>query len=332
MRFWKRLTTPLAVLAILLTTSLAFVDTADARRGGSFGSRGARTYSTPATTPTAPTATQPMQRSMTQQTAPAATPAAGMQAQRPGFFSGFGGSMLRGLAIGGLIGLLLGHGFGGMAGALGMILQIALLAIGAMFLFRFLANRRPQAPQAAMASGPSYRDAPEDPAPARPAFGGLGGFGLGGGSVDARPPRPANARNANDEVGILDSDLDTFEQLLTKVQTAFGKEDYAGLRALTTPEIMSYLSEELSQNATSGVRNDVTDVKLLQGDLAEAWREGDSDYATVAMRYESHDVMRDRKDGLVVSGDESRPSETTELWTFIRTAGGDWKLSAIQEA
>ncbi len=329
--FWKRLTMPLLALAIVLTTSFAFVDQADARRGGSFGSRGTRTFSTPATTPTAPTAAQPVQRSMTQPAANSAAAPAAMQAQRPGFFSGFGGSMLRGLAIGGLIGLLLGHGFGGLAGAFGMILQIALFALAAMLLFRFLANRRQ--PQPATAGGPAFREGPADePAPARPAFGGLGGFGFGGGSVDARAPRPANARNDRDEVGILDGDLDSFEKLLTEVQTAFGREDYAALRAVTTPEIMSYLSEELSQNATSGVRNDVTDVKLLQGDLAEAWREDGSDYATVAMRYESRDVMRDRKDGLVVSGDESNPTETTELWTFVRPAGGDWKLSAIQEA
>src|SRR5690606_10307092 len=106
--------------------------------------------------------------------------------------------------------------------------------------------------------------------------------------------RPANAMNADDEVGITGDDLDGFQKLLDEVQGAFGREDYAGLRERTTPEIMSYLSEELSQNATQGQRNDVTDVTLLQGDLAEAWSEGDTDYATVAMRYESRDVMRDR--------------------------------------
>ena len=133
-------------------------------------------------------------------------------------------------------------------------------------------------------------------------------------------PRPANARNDRDEVGIVDGDLDRFEQLLTEVQTAFGREDYAALRAVTTPEIMSYLSEELSQNATSGVRNDVTEVKLLQGDLAEAWREDGSDYATVAMRYESRDVMRDRKDGLVVSGGRIA-SDRDDRIVDVRAAG-----------
>jgi predicted lipid-binding transport protein (Tim44 family) len=134
-----------------------------------------------------------------------------------------------------------------------------------------------------------------------------------------------------DEIGVTGRDLDAFERLLHEIQAAFAAEDYAGLRALCTPEIVSYLSEELSQNATRGVRNDVADVKLLQGDLAEAWREGSEEYATVAMRYESVDVMRDRETGETVEGSET-PTVTTEVWTFVRPVGGDWKLSAIQDA
>jgi predicted lipid-binding transport protein (Tim44 family) len=34
----------------------------------------------------------------------------------------------------------------------------------------------------------------------------------------------------------------------------------------------------------------------------------------------------------VVSGDPTRPTEVTEIWTFRRDAGGPWKLSAIQQA
>ena len=45
------------------------------------------------------------------------------------------------------------------------------------------------------------------------------------------------------------------------------------------------MQEELNENAGKGVVNTVTNVRLLQGDLAEAWREGDADYATVAMRF-----------------------------------------------
>jgi predicted lipid-binding transport protein (Tim44 family) len=70
---------------------------------------------------------------------------------------------------------------------------------------------------------------------------------------------------------------------------------------------------------------------LLQGDLSEAWREADVDYATVAMRFAAIDKLVDRATGRVVEGDPDRPVEATELWTFRRDRGGDWVLSAIQQ-
>jgi predicted lipid-binding transport protein (Tim44 family) len=76
-------------------------------------------------------------------------------------------------------------------------------------------------------------------------------------------------------------------------------------------------------------------VKLLQGDVSEAWREDGSDYATVAMRFALVDATVDRASGRVVSGDRDRPTEATELWTFRRddrTPGDGWQLSAIQQA
>ena len=117
-----------------------------------------------------------------------------------------------------------------------------------------------------------------------------------------------------------------------EIQEAFGREDYGTIREHSTPEIMSYLAEELSQNATRGVRNQVSDVQMLEGDVAEAWREGDAEYATAALRYSSRDWMVDRESGAVVEGDPNAVTETTELWTFVRQPGQAWKLSAIQEA
>ena len=115
------------------------------------------------------------------------------------------------------------------------------------------------------------------------------------------------------------------------MQDCYAREDYAGLRERCTPEVMGYLAEELSDNATHGRKNDVKDLKLLQADVGEAWREGQMEYATAAMRYESIDVMRDRTTGAVISGDPDHPTQTTEHWTFVRPQGGAWKLSAIQE-
>jgi predicted lipid-binding transport protein (Tim44 family) len=74
----------------------------------------------------------------------------------------------------------------------------------------------------------------------------------------------------------------------------------------------------------------VTGVKLLQGDLAESWREGDSDFATVALRFSLVDKTLDRNSGQVINGSD-QPTEATEVWTFVRPRGGNWELSAIQQ-
>jgi predicted lipid-binding transport protein (Tim44 family) len=100
------------------------------------------------------------------------------------------------------------------------------------------------------------------------------------------------------------------------------------MRAAMTPEMVSYYSEELAKNASRGIINQVADVKLLQGDLSEAWREGDDEYATVAMRYSIVDRTVDRASGRVLEQD---PQEGVELWTFRRPRGGNWMLSAIQQ-
>jgi predicted lipid-binding transport protein (Tim44 family) len=76
-------------------------------------------------------------------------------------------------------------------------------------------------------------------------------------------------------------------------------------------------------------------VKLLQGDLSEAWRKGGSEYATVAMRFSMIDATLDRATGRVVSGDHTLPAEAMEVWTFRRddrALADGWQLSAIQQA
>ena len=79
-------------------------------------------------------------------------------------------------------------------------------------------------------------------------------------------------------------------------------------------------------------------MKLQQGDLAEAWREAGSDYATVAMRFSLRDALVDRATGRPVAATEAEPEEVTEVWTFRRDhkqpAQGwqqGWQLSAIQQ-
>ena len=306
---WLTAFAAIAAVFVLLTAD------AHARAGGGFsgGSRGMRTYSAPPSTPTAPTAA-PLQNSMTQ---PGGAAPIGQAAARPGLFGGglFGGGMFGGIAAGflgaGLFGLLFGQGlFGGMGGftsIIGLLLQIVLVVIVARLIFAWWQRRHMPAP--------AY-------AAARPAaghsFAGLGGLSSGA----AAPP-------AGEPVAIAKSDYDAFEQLLGDIQAAYSTEDLSALRAKVTPEMLSYFSEQLAGNASRGLINRVTDVKLLQGDLAEAWREGGTDYATVAMKFALKDSMVERASGRIVEGGE--PSEVTELWTFMRARGGNWLLSAIQQ-
>ncbi len=313
----------LALMVLSIAVTFVAVDFAEARRGGSFGSRGSRTWSAPAPTQTAPRTTAPVERSMTPR--PQTDPSTGAvrpqttTAQRPGgLFGGFGGGILGGLLAGGLLGMMFGSGFGGAAGLLGFIVQLALIALVASLVMRFLRSRSAQQPAYA---GPSARSDVQAP-PVRD-------IGRAPGRSGSVPPVRAVPA---DEIGIGQADLDAFERLLAEVQDAYGREDYAALRTRTTPEIMGFLSEELGQNASRGLKNEVSDVRLLQGDLSESWREGATDFATVAMRYESRDVTRERATGRVVEGDPDSPTEATELWTFARQRGGDWRLSAIQEA
>jgi predicted lipid-binding transport protein (Tim44 family) len=334
-----------AAFGVALALGVLVADPADARRGGSFGSRGMRTYSQPRPTTTAPGYTAPVQRSMTPDTgyryggATAPRPAYGYNGYNPysrpfGGFGGFGGGFLGGLVTGGLIGGLMGHGWGGGWGGAGwgggggglltMLIQLVVLGFILSWVMRMFRRRQAfSSPFAASDPGFAPMGGPQ---PGGPFGGSMGGFGGGGGAAPFVPTTgPAW------EIPITPADQSAFEQLLREVQDCFAREDYAGLRERCTPEVMGYLAEELSDNATHGRKNDVKDLRLLQADVGEAWREGQMEYATAAMRYESIDVMRDRTSGAVISGDPDKPTQTVEHWTFVRPQGGAWKLSAIQD-
>src|SRR5499433_1857426 len=314
---------PLLALCALVAVLAFAVTDADARagRGGSFGSRGSQTFSAPPSTATSPSA-RPIERSMTQPSQPG-----GAFAQRPpvsspvsGFLNrpGFLGGLFAGFLGAGLLGMLFGHGFlgglGGLASLLGLMLQIGIIVIIGYLVWTWWQRRS----QPALASGPAFRDYASG-AP-RPQMGFGGGSGV--------PASHARA-SGTDEVGLTPDDFNDFEKTLGEVQSAYSAEDLARLRRHVTPEMLSYFSEELSANASKGVVNRVSDVKLLQGDLAEAWREGDTDYATVAMRFSLNDETIDRDSGRVVQGG---PDEATEVWTFMRVRGGHWLVSAIQQS
>ncbi|HEY7579068.1 MAG TPA: TIM44-like domain-containing protein [Acetobacteraceae bacterium] len=295
------------VTALALALAPALAD-ARAGGGGSFGSRGGMTWSAPPSTNTAPYSAAPMQRSMTPNN-PSPGYRGGYGYGTPGYArSGFMSGLMGGLIGAGLGGLLLGHGFfGGMmgfGGFLGFLLQIFLIVLLARFLIRLFRGQSP-----AFASGPNI-------------FARGGPPPMGGGFAGPSGPPP---------IQIGPQDYQAFEQLLQSIQAAWSQHDLNALRAMATPEMLSYFAEQLTEQASRGVRNEVTDVRLLQGDLAQAWSEGGREYATVAMRFSMVDVTVDAS-GRIVDGNPNEHVTATELWTFVRSPGGRWILSAIQQA
>jgi predicted lipid-binding transport protein (Tim44 family) len=305
------------VLSLAIPLAMA-ISAADARvgGGGSSGSRGSRTFSAPPSTTTAPSAAQPMNRTFAQPGAPAAAGAAG-GAAKGGFFNRPG--MLGGLAAGflgaGLLGMLFGGGMlgglGGLSSIIGLVLQLGLIFIVVKLAMSWWQRRH--TPANAYASGPAANAGPPQTGGG---FGSGMGFGLGSSS-----PAPL-------EIG--PSDYDAFERLLGETQAAWSNEDVAKLHTLATPEMVSYFTKDLEKNKANNDVNKVSDVKLLQGDLSEAWREGETDYATVAVKISLVDKTLERGTNRVVDGSDT-PVEVTEVWTFARQRGGNWEVSAIQQ-
>jgi predicted lipid-binding transport protein (Tim44 family) len=220
--------------------------------------------------------------------------------------------LMGGLIGAGIGGMLFGHGFmgGGMGGFgfIGFLLQMVLLFFVVRFVFRLISGgRRP-----AMAGGPNIFG--RGGAPGSGPMQGGGGGGAGG------PP----------PLAISPGDYQQFEQLLQGVQAAWSAHDLNGLQAMATPEMVSYFADQLSEQVSRGMRNSVTDVRLVSGDLSQAWTEQGRDYATVAMKFSMIDATRDTA-GRVVDGSATEHVTATEIWTFVRSRGGHWILSAIQQ-
>jgi predicted lipid-binding transport protein (Tim44 family) len=325
MNFTQRMRGIVKMIALVLSLAVPVmlaVSAADARvgGGGSSGSRGGRTFAAPPSTSTAPNAAQPFNRTMTQPGSPGMGTAAAGGAAKGGFFNRPGMGMLGGLAAGflgaGLLGMLFGggmfSGLGGLSSIIGLVLQIGIIIIVVRLAMKWWQRRNATASAYAAPSGTG----PTTGAGPLASFRSGSGFGLGSGSAPL-------------EIG--PSDYEAFERLLGEIQAAWSNEDVAKLHTLATPEMVSYFTEDLAKNKAQGDVNTVSDVKLLQGDLAEAWREGETDYASVAMRFSLVDKTVERTTGRLVAGSE-QPIEATEVWTFVRPRGTSWELSAIQQA
>lgn len=319
----------LALLATLLLVAGLALGPGDAQAaaGGSYykgggstfmsqGSRGSRTYD--------PNGGAPMQRSMTPRQSPyyGGQPGYGYGsfAARHPFLTGMAGGF-----FGSWIGSLLfphwgygGYGYGGF-GVFSSLLSWLLIIGVVWFVIRLFSGRSRLMSDPDAGYGGGYGGG-YGPAPY--AGGGLlpGGYGR----ADSAP------------LAITQADYQAFETILKAVQTAWSRGDLGTLRHYATPEMLSYFSEQLAGNQSQGVVNHVENVELLRGDLREAWDEGQLQYATAYLQWRALDyTVRDDGDSggvqTVVAGDVRQPTVTAEFWTFARSPGGQWLLSAIQQ-
>ncbi len=350
----------LTMLAAVFAASLVFIapDLADAKlsKSGGAGSRGANTNVAPPVTNTAPRSATPIQNNGAPRVAaPAAGAAAAANATKPGLLGSMSkGGFMAGLLGAGALGMLLGYGLsgglGGMGAMLGLILQIALFAGVAMLLFSWWQRRKQQndpayarqsaggvhgqqtgAPYGGAGQPDAQRSGSSLGAMGMGAGGGAAAGGMFGGQAQQNEPAPVPTR----PLTLEGEEFGAFEKLLANVHETFAKEDHTVLRQLCTEEMADYFTQDIAENVRNNRASRISDVRLEQGDLAEAWKEPGAEYATVAMRFSMIDQIVDRRSGQVIEGSATQRAQVTEIWTFVRQPGGkpqDWKLSAIQDA
>ena len=168
-----------------------------------------------------------------------------------------------------------------------------------------------------------------------PDFSGLTRSSIFSGTLQAEPSATP-LRTATVDPEITSADKTAFQQLLIDIQKAWSKQDQAGLRRFVTPEMLAYFSTALAEQTSLDVVNHVEDVVLLHADVRETWTEDATYYATIGLRWSARDytvsLTKQRGEpGYLVEGSEETPTDSSEVWTFMRYQNGKWLLSAIQQ-
>ena len=329
------------LLSLVVALSMGAESWAKAGKGSSLGSRGSRTADRPiertitppppASAPArpaveqaplaAPGAAQPMYNpGAVRQPGMAAQPGMGAMPQaQPSFFQ-------RNPMMAGVLGGLVGAGIGSMlfgnspalaaaseaapgASAFGMLMQLALIGGLAWLAFRLFRRRAQPQPQAQGydAAAAYHREAPV----------------MG----QAAPAAP----RVEKEFEVSHADQEEFSRIIDGVQRAWSDGNPVALRQLATPEVVGWMGEDQARDQSRGVRNIMEDVQLLKGDVTESWRDQSLEYATAVITFSAKDYVVRIADNQVVEGDAVNPVETTEAWTFVRSPGGKWLLSAIEQ-
>lgn len=230
----------------LLFTGVAFVATeVEARRLGGARSSGVQRN---VTTPPAATPAKPAQQAAPQQAAPAAGAAAAAQPKGLARFLPFLGA----LAVGGMLGWLLGSNAGSF-------LLLALLGIAAFLAFRMLSRRQAPSQAVQYAGGPQERvRMPE----------------MASGAGSAAQPRAGSLPAGFD----ADAFLRGAKMNFVRLQVANDRGNVEDIREFTTPEMFDVLERDLRERGGAAQQ---TDVSGLEAELLEVATEGGQYWASV---------------------------------------------------
>lgn len=328
-----------AVLSVAVGVAVAFTGMApleaEAKRLGGGGSKGMQRDMPKRTAPDAPPArpAQPAQGANPAAPSQAAAPAAAGAAAAAGKRSWMG--PIAGLAAG--LGLAYLFSSLGLGAELANFVMIALLAVGAFFLIRFLMAR--------FGSGAAQRPAMAGAA-AGAGAGAAGSFGNANTQrvmVDERPAafrpapvepqpalQPALPQQTPAAAGITAAfvpaafDSEGFERIakmiFIRMQTANDAADLSDLRRFTTPEMYAAIRLEIQERNGAQQHTDVQQVEAKVLDVAEE---------------DGRQVVSVRFTGKVLEEQGGTPTDFDEIWHLVKDAGSPdsaWAIAGIEQS
>ena len=202
---------------------------------------------------------------------------------------------IAGLAAGLGLGWLIGHG--GMGGAIGSFLMMALIGFAVFFVFRLLT--RPKTEGKLQFAGAGNEPGYTPPPTLAPGIG-----------AQPQPNIPAGF----DTEGFLRQAKLNF----VKLQAVHDSGKLGELREFTTDAMFESIKQDLLQHGAVGQQ---TDVVTLNADLLEALTEGDTHWASV------------RFSGMIRESANAQPEAFEEIWNLAKPVSGatGWVLAGIQQ-
>ncbi len=266
-----------------------------------------------------------MQRSAPARPAPATPPSQQAPAATPGATGAAPAAAAGRSWMGPVAGLAAGLGLAALMSHLGLgeemanILTIALLAVAALWLVRFLARRFAPEPARSAPQGMQYVGlaGPREPTPILP--------GSSAGGSPAKAAVHAAGSDAAQTAFALPAGFDAaaFERIakliFIRMQAANDKADLEDLRQFSTPEMFAVFKLDLQDRRDAAQQ---TDVVQLAAELVDF--EQDDARQVVSVRF--HGLIREEKDAPAAPFDE--------IWHLVKPQDGsrEWAIAGIAQS